>query len=140
MSELALRTLGTKRQHVPAPVRPRGPAFDDRPSLVSVTATLGAQHHSDVGALTADRRARHGNRLRLVCPREKSRPAIGDDLQMHGRIAGSPVETDGSGHVRVRHALSVLVANRWVEVEQTVGEMRISLGERARKLTERTPG
>jgi hypothetical protein len=30
--------------------------------------------------------------------------------------------------------LRVLVANRWVEVEQTVAELRIRNGERARKL------
>jgi hypothetical protein len=34
----------------------------------------------------------------------------------------------------------VLVANKWVEVEQTVGEMRISLGERARNPNEGTSG
>ena len=41
---------------------------------------------------------------------------------------------DGSGHVRVKSALAVLQRNKWVEVEQTVGELRIRLGERARKL------
>jgi hypothetical protein len=41
---------------------------------------------------------------------------------------------DGSGHVRVRAALAVLRRNKWVEVEQTVGELRIKLGERALKL------
>jgi hypothetical protein len=66
--------------------------------------------------------------LTLVVP-----GGIGADLRMHGRIAGSPIE-DGSGHVRVREALRVLVANRWVEVEQTVAELRIRHGERARKL------
>ena len=55
---------------------------------------------------------------------------------MRGKIAGSPLEDDGSGHVRVRGALRVLAHNGWVEVEQTVAEMRIRLGERARK-TER---
>jgi hypothetical protein len=56
---------------------------------------------------------------------------VGADVQMHGQIAGSPVETGGSGHVSVRHALSVLAANRWLTVESSVGEMRIRLGERA---------
>ena len=49
---------------------------------------------------------------------------IGADLRMRGRIAGSPIETDKSGHVRVRGALRVLVRNKWVEVEQTVAELR----------------
>jgi hypothetical protein len=58
---------------------------------------------------------------------------IGADLRMHGQIAGSPLE-DGSGHVRVREALRTLAVNKWITVEQTVGELRIRLGERARKL------
>ena len=57
---------------------------------------------------------------------------------MRGKIAGSPIETDKSGHVRVRAALAVLQRNKWVTVEQTVGEIRIRLGERARKLNEPT--
>ena len=57
---------------------------------------------------------------------------IGADLRMRGKIAGSPIETDRSSHVRVREALRVLLLNKWVEVEQTVGELRIRLGERAR--------
>ena len=61
---------------------------------------------------------------------------MGADLRMHGKIAGSAIETDKSGHVRVREALRVLQRNKWVEVEQTVGELRIRLGERAKKLTE----
>lgn len=39
---------------------------------------------------------------------------VGSDLRLFGKVAGSPIE-DGSGHVRVREALRVLVANRWVE-------------------------
>ena len=54
---------------------------------------------------------------------------------MRGKIAGSTLE-DGSGHVRVREALRTLALNKWVNVEETVGELRIRLGERARKLHE----
>jgi hypothetical protein len=36
----------------------------------------------------------------------------------------------------VRSALATLTRNQWIEVEQTVGELRIRLGERARKLDE----
>ena len=53
---------------------------------------------------------------------------------MRSKIAGSPIETHKCGHARVREALRVLLLNKWVEVEQTVGELRIRLGERARKL------
>jgi hypothetical protein len=56
---------------------------------------------------------------------------VGADLRMHGRIAGSPIE-DGFGFVRVRSALAVLQRNKWITAEQTVGELRIRLGERAR--------
>ena len=49
---------------------------------------------------------------------------IGADLRMRGKIAGSPIETNRSGHARVREALRVLLFNKWVEVEQTVGELR----------------
>ena len=55
---------------------------------------------------------------------------------MRGKIAGSPLEDDGSGHARVRGALRVLAHNGWVVVEQTVADMRIRLGERARKLND----
>jgi hypothetical protein len=54
---------------------------------------------------------------------------------MHGQIIGSPLD-DGSGHVRVREALRTLALNKWVDVEQTVGELRIRLGERGRRLNE----
>ena len=72
-----------------------------------------------------------GDHRTLVVP-----GGIGGDLRMRGKIAGSPLEDDGSGHVRVRGALRVLAHNGWVEVEQTVAEMRIRLGERARKLND----
>ena len=55
---------------------------------------------------------------------------------MHGRIARSPIETDNSGHVRVRAALAVLQRNKWITTAQTVAELRIRLGERARKLND----
>ena len=63
------------------------------------------------------------------------RPAcVGADLRMRGKIAGSPLEADTSGHVRVREALRVLARNEWLTVEQTVAEIRIRLGERAKPL------
>jgi hypothetical protein len=36
--------------------------------------------------------------------------------------------------VRVRPALASLARNKWIEVEQTVGDLRIRVGRRARKL------
>ena len=68
-----------------------------------------------------------GDDLTLVVP-----GGIGSDLRMNGKIAGSPVEDGGSGFVRVKSALAVLQRNKWVEYQQTVGELRIRLGERAR--------
>ena len=53
---------------------------------------------------------------------------------MHGKIAGSPIETDRSGHIRFREALRVLALSKLVVVESSVGEMRIRLGERALQL------
>jgi hypothetical protein len=57
---------------------------------------------------------------------------VGSDLRMHGQIQGSPIDQDGSGFVRVREALRTLALNKWLTVEQTVGALRIGLGERAR--------
>jgi hypothetical protein len=91
--------------------------------LVAVLACFQNDHPQ----LFADGRFEgEGDHRTLVVP-----GGIGAELRMRGKIAGSPLE-DGSGFVRVREALRVLVANRWVEVEQTVGELRIRLGERAR--------
>jgi hypothetical protein len=42
----------------------------------------------------------------------------------------------GAGSSVARPALAALARNRWFEVEQTVAELRIRLGERARKLNE----
>jgi hypothetical protein len=36
------------------------------------------------------------------------------------------------GFIRGHEALAVLVRNKWLDVEQTVGELRIRLGQRAR--------
>jgi hypothetical protein len=36
---------------------------------------------------------------------------------MHGKIAGSRIETDKSGHVRVREASRVLARDKWLTVE-----------------------
>ena len=52
--------------------------------------------------------------------------------RMHGTIAGSPVEDGGFGFVRVKSALAVLRRNGWFDVQQTVAEMRIRIGERGR--------
>ena len=68
--------------------------------------------------------------LTLVVP-----GGIGSTIQFHGRIAGSPIE-DGSGFIRARPALVVLVHNKWFEVEQTIAEIRIRRGAHARKLGE----
>ena len=48
------------------------------------------------------------------------------------------VNTDHSGYVRERVALGTLVRNKWFEVDGSVGELRIRLGERAKKVREGT--
>lgn len=94
---------------------------------------LAAFHNHDAAIFPGGRFAEaEDGELTLVVP-----GGVGADIQMYGAIAGSPIE-DGSGFVRVRSALATLARNKWVEVDQTVGEMRISLGERARKLNEGT--
>jgi hypothetical protein len=95
-----------------------------------LVAVLGVFQNDDPSAFVGGRFEREGTDRALVTP-----GGVGADLRLHGRIAGSPIE-DGSGFVRVREALRVLVANRWVEVEQTVAEMRIRLGDRALPLNE----
>ena len=95
-----------------------------------LVAVLGAFLNRDPTVFVGGRLEGEGDNLTLVVP-----GGIGSDLRMHGQIAGSPLE-DGSGHVRVRAALAVLRRNKWIEVEQTVGQLRIRLGERARRLNE----
>lgn len=109
-----------------------GAARDGAWSLMDLgllAGILGAFANDDPRLFPGGRFEGEGDDRVLVVP-----GGVGSDLRLHGAIAGSPVETGGSGHIRVRHALSVLVANKWVEVEQTVAELRIRLGERARKL------
>jgi hypothetical protein len=65
---------------------------------------------------------------------------VGSDIRTHGQTAGSPHDPGNSGYVRLRPALAVLALNGWLEVEQTVGELRIRLGERARVLSEGSVG
>ena len=64
-------------------------------------------------------------------------PAMaGAEIRTFGRIAGSSVNTGASGHVRPWAAIHTLALNDWVEVERSVSEMRIRLGERARQLSD----
>jgi hypothetical protein len=44
--------------------------------------------------------------------------------------------TGHPGFVREKMALRTLVRNKWFEVEPSLGELRIRLGERARALRE----
>jgi hypothetical protein len=56
------------------------------------------------------------------------------DLRFQGRTNGnSPDSTDS---VRVREALSACVRNKWLTAEQAGGQLRIKLGERAKKVRE----
>ena len=61
---------------------------------------------------------------------------IGADIRLHGRIAGLP---DGERlRVRTRPVgpRRAPQRNKWITTAQTVGELRILLGERARKLND----
>ena len=95
-----------------------------------LAALLGAFANDDPRLFVDGQFDGEGNDRALVVP-----GGVGSDLGMHGRIAGSPLE-DGSGFVRVKAALAVLQRNKWITTAQTVGELRILLGERARKLND----
>ena len=89
---------------------------------------LGAFANDDAAVFVGGRFEGEGDDRALVVP-----GGVGTDLRMHGQITGSPLE-EGSGYVRVREALRTLAVNKWIEIDQTVGELRIRLGERARAL------
>ena len=93
-----------------------------------LVALLGAFANDDASVFVDGRVEGEGDDRALVVP-----GGIGADIRLHGRVAGSPIE-DGSGFVRVREALRKLALNKWVEVELSVGEFRIRLDERARKI------
>jgi hypothetical protein len=93
-----------------------------------LAALLGCFENDDPRPIVGARLEETDGEQTLVVP-----GGIGSTIQFHGRIAGSPIE-DGSGFIRVRQALAVLARNKWFEVEQTVGELRVRLGERAKKL------
>ena len=44
------------------------------------------------------------------------------------------LDSTDSGHVRVRAALTACVRNEWFTAEQAGGQLRIKLGERAKKV------
>lgn len=93
-----------------------------------LVAVLGAFANDDPSVFVGGRfEGKDGDRILFVPG------GVGSDLRLFGKIAGSPPE-DGSGHVRVREALCALALNEWIEIDQTVGELRIRLGERARNL------
>jgi hypothetical protein len=62
--------------------------------------------------------------------------AIGGNIRFQGRANGDSLDSTDSGHVRVRVALSACVENEWLTAEQAGGQLRIKLGERARKVRE----
>jgi hypothetical protein len=64
-------------------------------------------------------------------------PALsGGDIRFQGRANGDSLDSTDSGHVRVRVALSACVRNKWLTAEQAGGQLRIKLGERAKKVRE----
>jgi hypothetical protein len=95
-----------------------------------LVAVLACFQNDDPQLFADGRFEGEGDHRTLVVP-----GGVGADLRMRGKIAGSPVENGGSGFVRVKAALTVLQRNKWVDAEQTVGELRIRLGKRARNLS-----
>jgi hypothetical protein len=57
---------------------------------------------------------------------------MGSEVPLVNRVQGSTL--DGNGGVKVRSSLATLHRNNWLVVEQSVSEIRIRLGERAKKL------
>jgi hypothetical protein len=74
-----------------------------------LAALLGAFANDDPSRFVGGRFEGEGADRALVVP-----GGVGADLRMHGKIAGSAIETDKSGHVRVRAALRVLARNDWL--------------------------
>jgi len=95
-----------------------------------LSALLLAFANRDPSLIVDARFDGEGDDLTLVVPGA----GVGDTLRFHGLTAGSPTENGSSGYVRGRPALAVLARNKWFEVEETVGGLRIRLWERARKL------
>jgi hypothetical protein len=59
----------------------------------------------------------------------------GSEVKLVNRVEGSV--HDGNGGIKVSASLVALARNNWLEVEQTVSEIRIRLGKNAKEL--RTP-
>jgi hypothetical protein len=64
-------------------------------------------------------------------PSEPTEPRVRARKSMRALDKRRPVRVR-----RWREALRTLALNQWVDVEQTVGELRIRLGERTRRLSE----
>jgi hypothetical protein len=56
----------------------------------------------------------------------------GSEIPLVNRVQGSV--HDGNGGIKVRASLAALARNGFLEVEQTVGEIRIRLGKNAKEL------
>ena len=92
---------------------------------------LGAFANEDPSLVVGGRFEQEEGGLTLVVS-----AGLDADLRMHGKIAGSSVETGGSGHVRVRRALGLLKRNQLIDFQEPVGELRIRLGQRALELNQ----
>ena len=58
------------------------------------------------------------------------------DLRFRRSCNASTLDDTSSGFVRERAALGTLVRNKWFSADQSGGQLRIKLGERARKVRE----
>jgi hypothetical protein len=58
-----------------------------------------------------------------------------DELRFPTSLEGSPMMAEGSGFVRPKAALRVLMRNGFFRVERDGGEIRINLGDRVKALS-----
>ena len=72
-----------------------------------LVAVLGAFANDDPSVFVDGRFDGEGDDRALVVP-----GGVGSDIRLHGNIAGSPIETDKSGHVRVRSRACPVGARR----------------------------
>lgn len=96
-------------------------------SEVGLLTVLLLSFENQTPILKDGRFVENDGELTLVAPW-----GTGSEIPLVNRVQGSV--HDGNGGIKVRASLAALARNGFLEVEQNVGEIRIRLGERAKKL------
>jgi hypothetical protein len=96
-------------------------------SEIGLLATILLSFENRQSVIQNGQFVEHDGELTLVAPW-----GTGSEIKLVNRVQGSV--HDGNGGVKVRASLATLTRNGWLEVEQSVDEIRIRLGERAKKL------